>query len=503
MKESGFLTYPQVENSTHSTTGGVLGETGGGSSALNYKWQVLYEWTSSSGAIQRSYPSDAVSASTSTATATQKFTFSVYTLQWSQKTVANGLLNPIIVLYRTEPDGGVFYRVKSVELDTNSYIQDIVDDEINDDALTDNEPIYSTGASGDVFGNIAPPCSTDIVLHKERVFLAIIDGSIWYSKKLTPRSGTEFSEFQVKPIENYAGKIACLGAVRDYLIAITEHNAYFLAGDGKNSAGVGTDFTPPTIFSRDSGADVGCARTNSPIGFIYRAKGGIYQVSPAMQIKWIGAQVEDTVDDFGISRAVVNDSEGEIYFGLNATTKGILVYNYVFDAWSKWLPEYAAFSSNVTPKGMMVHNGTLHFSIPSGHLLEQTTGFTDIGSTTESYPLNIVTPWIRSDQFLHMVRFYNILISGTYKSDHTLSCRIYSNYDDGTSDQQSLAITSATSDPYIFRQHVANQKARAIKLNIIDTPSSGTFESYQLDGISVEFGVRPGTFKLGTTKTLA
>ena len=152
---------------------------------------------------------------------------------------------------------------------------------------------------------------------------------------------------------------------------------------------------------------------------------------------------------------------------------------------------------------MIVDGGVLNIAIPSGYLLEQNTGFTDIGSATYTFSLSVTTPWLRSDQFLHMVRFYNTLVSGTYKSDHTLNCTIYSNYDESLSDAQSLVVTSSTSSPYILRQHVKNQKARALKITISDTPTSGTFESYQLDGFAVEFGIRAGTFKLGTTKTLA
>ena len=500
MKESGFMTYPQGKDGvTHSTTGGVIGNA---STPESYTYRITYEWTSANGAVQRSYPSDPINVTTTASTTTQKFTFPVYTLQWTQKSAANGLLDPRIVLYRTEITGSVFYRVKSIALDATSYIQNITDDDVGNVALVENEALYSTGAPGDTLGNIAPPCSTDIVMHKNRVFLAVVDGSIWYSKKLSPRTAAEFSEFQVKPIENYAGKISCLGAVRDYVIAITQDNAYFIAGDGPNSAGVGADFTPPTIFSRDSGANIGCARTNSPIGFIYHAKGGIYQVDPAMKLTWIGAPVEDTVDSYGLTRAAVNDSQGEIYFGLDNATQGILVYNYVFNTWAHWKPRYAAFGSNVTPKGMMVHNGTLNFAIPSGYLLEQNTGFQDIGSSSYDFSLMVTTPWLKSEQFLHMARFYNVLVSGTFKSNHTLNCTIYSNYDESVADAQNLVVTSSNSSPYIVRQHVANQKARAIKVTIGDTPTSGTLESYQLDGISIQFGVRAGTFKLGTTKTL-
>ena len=497
MKENGFLTYPQVRSI--ATAG-----SGGSSSDGVWSFIICYEWTNSNGAVQRSFPSDPVKGTLSGGGASQKMTLTVYTPQWTQKRSANYLSNPRVVVFRTQTGpGSTYYRTKDVEADMDSSTQDIVVATLTDAAIENNEPIYSTGIPGDVHGNICPPSTTDIVLHKERVFLATVEGSVWFSKRLAPTVAVEFAAEQEIPVDNYSASISCIGAVRDYVIVITEDNAYFLAGEGPNDAGAGGAFSPPTIFSRDSGANSGCARTNSPLGFIYRAKGGIYQVSPAMQVQWIGAPVEDTVDKTDLTRAVVNDSEGEIYFGLNSVNSGILVYNYVFNAWSAWRPKHAAFSSNITPKGMMVHNGTLNFAIPSGHLLEQSTGFTDIGSSTESYSLYILTPWLRSEQFLHMVRFYNVLLSGTYKSDHTLSCTIYSNYDDGISDEQSLAITSSTSDPYIFRQHVANQKARAIKLKIIDSSGSGTFEGYQLDGIAIEFGVRPGTFKLGTTKTLA
>jgi len=493
-------TYGSSESGKVQLAGGVLADSAA------YKYKIVYEWTNANGDIQRSYPSDGVTATVDGATgSTGRIRLIVYTPQWTQKSLANGLSNPTIVLYRTTMTGAIFHRAASARVDFSASTQSVDDSLVSNNALGDNEPIYSTGDAGDVFGNIAPPCSTDITLHKNRIFLSIIDGSIWYSKKLTPKRGAEFSDLQVKPIENYSASISCIGAVRDYLVVVTTENAYFLAGDGPNAAGIGTDFSPPTIFSRDSGANAGCARGNSPVGFIYRAKGGIYRVSPSMQMEWIGAPVEDTVDEYEPTRVVVNDTQGEVYFGLTSGGKksiAILVYNYVFNAWSIWKPRYSAFGSVITPTGMMVHDGTLNFSIPNGYLLEQNAGFTDIGSSTFDYSLLVTTPWFRSEQFLHMARFYNILISGTYKSDHTLNCTIYSNYDESITDAQTLVITSANSSPYILRQHVGNQKARAIKLTISDTPTSGSFESYQLDGIGIELGVRAGTFKLGTAKTL-
>ena len=496
--------FPGTETGKVQLVGGVLND-GAPSTSNEYNYMVTYEWTNANGDIQRSYPSGAISATVDGVgtDTTGRVRLRVYTPQWTQKSLANGVSNPNIVLYRTEKGKSAFYRVAAAQVDFETTIQDVDDALVSSSALTDNEPIYSTGAAGDVYGNIAPPCCTDVILHKNRMFLATIDGAVWYSKKLTPKRGAEFSDFQVKPIENYKSSIACLGSVREYVIVITTENAYLIGGEGPNAAGGGTDFSPPTIFSRDAGAAIGCARTPSPVGFFYNANGGVYRVTPSMQVEWIGAAVEDTVDSYGITRAAVNDTEGEIYFGLNSTTQGVLVYNYVFNAWTRWKPTTTVFSNDITPKGLMVQDGVINIAIPSGHIINQHTGFSDIGSGTVSYTMTVVTPWITSGQFLHMARFYNVLISGTYKSDHTLNCSIHSNYDETVGDQQSKAITSSTSDPYIFRQHVANQKARAIRLTITDTGATGTREAYQLDGIALEVGIRPGTFKLGTSKTLA
>ncbi len=496
--------FPGTDTGKVQLVGGVLND--GAPSTLNeYNYMVTYEWTNVNGDIQRSYPSGAISATVDGVgtDTTGRVRIRAYTPQWTQKSLANGVSNPNIVLYRTEKGKAAFYRVAAAPVDFETTIQDIDDALVSSSALTDNEPIYSTGAAGDIYGNIAPPCCTDIILHKNRMFLSTIDGAVWYSKKLTPKRGAEFSDFQVKPIENYKSSIACLGSVREYVIVITTENAYLIGGEGPNAAGGGTDFSPPTIFSKDAGAAIGCARTPSPVGFFYNANGGVYRVTPSMQVEWIGAAVEDTVDSYGITRAAVNDTEGEIYFGLDSTTQGILVYNYVFNAWTRWKPTTTVFSNDTKSKGLMVQDGVLNIAIPSGYIINQHTGFSDIGSATSPYTLEIMSAWIRSDQFLHMARFYNILISGTYKSDHTLNCSIHSNYDDSVGDSQSKVITSSTDDPYIFRQHVANQKARSIRLTISDSLATGTREAFQLDGIAVELGVRPGTFKLGTSKTLA
>ena len=508
-RENGFLTYPQAAQSVVVATGGGLNEG-------DYQVKFIYEWIDPKGQKTRSYPSDTEFFSIAAGVTTGLFVCGVYRPEWTYKKPKYGASRCSLVMYCTEAGKSVFYRAVSVEVDFDrlqQYSARTQETEIflefADQRLQDNEQLYSSGAVGEILGNIPPPSCTDLVLHRDRIFAAAVDGSIWYSKKLTPNTAPEFSDLQTIAIEQYRGDISAIGSVREYLIVITQEHAYLVGGDGKNAAGVGTDFSPPTIFARNSGAEPGCARTNSPVGFIYQAKGGIYQVSASMQVEWIGSPVEDTVDASKVLRAVTNDSEGEIYFSLDDATKGLLVYNYVFNTWATWEPVAGVLGGDIRGVGLIVSDTTLCFVTPNGVFLEQSAAYIDDGTTggagaTSTYSLEVETAWLRANQFLHLARFYRILISGTYKSDHTLECSVYYNYTDGAAtDTQTKAVTLANSDPYIFRKHLAQQKARAIKIKIKDIlPIGGTSECYALDGIGLEFGQRAGTMVTGADKTL-
>ena len=511
IRENGFLTYPQAAETDQFVAGGGLDEG-------DYQVKFIYEWIDPNGQITRSYPSGTSWVTIPAGVQTGLVEFLVYRPEWTYKKPKYGASKCSLVMYCTEAGKSVFYRASSVDVDFSSLesyggvpIRQTTQIYLihADRRLQDNEQLYSTGAVGEVLGNIPPPSCTDLVLHRDRIFAAAVDGSIWYSKKLTPNTAPEFSDLQTISIEQYRGDISAIGSVREYLIVITQEHAYLVGGDGKNAAGVGTDFSPPTIFARNSGAEPGCARTNSPVGFIYQAKGGIYQVSASMQVEWIGSPVEDTVGEFKVLRAVTNDSEGEIYFSLDNATRGLLVYNYVFNTWATWEPVAGVLGGDIRGVGLIVSDTTLCFVTPNGVFLEQSAAYIDDGTTggagaTSTYSLEVETAWLRANQFLHLARFYRVLISGTYKSDHTLECSVYYNYTDGAAtDTQTKAITLANSDPYIFRKHLAQQKARAIKIKIKDTlPIGGTSECYALDGIGLEFGQRAGTMVTGADKTL-
>jgi hypothetical protein len=508
LKESGFLMYPQVKSSSVADVTTV----GGAVNAGTYRYRVIYEWTGRLGNVQRSYPSDFVSVtvpSFTTPTTGAEVTITAYTPQWTQKRDTNGLANVRAVLYRTTGEaaapGSIYHRCASKEVFLSSTTVVLVD-ELKDVDLERNEQIYSSGEVGSVYGNLCPPSQVDITVHKNRVFAACVDGSVWYSKKFKVRTGIEFSEFQTKRVESDGDELTALAPARESLVIFTAEDAYYIAGDGVNSSGQGVDFTTPAIFARNQGAPEGAARASTNMGIVYESGRGIYLINNRLEVQYIGAEVEDTVSASRPIAVLQDDSKNEIYFPLEVGSgedPQVLVFNYYFGQWSKWI-----LSSQFTDiVDAMMHKGKLALAHTDGFTSElDNSSFVDAWTSPSAIQLKLRTAWIKPSMFLAMSRFWRLLLSGTFKSDHTLHVTMESDYDSSLTETKSVDVNAANGNtsPYRFRLHIKNQKARAIRFEIYDVSGTSPFEGYSIDGFALELGMRKGTFKgrMGTKRTL-
>ena len=502
VRESGFLLYPQISAIAHAASSGAM-------NAGTYRYRVLYEWTDRSGAVQRSYPSDYVQYLVTPTTGT-KITVTAYTPQWTQKRAANNLANPRLVLYRTTGEGGapgsLYHRVASTEVAPAQTTIAFVD-EMKDVDLELNEQIYSSGEIGGEYGNLCPPGQTDIAVHRDRVFLAAVDGSVWYSKKFKVRAGVGFSENQVKAIENYTGEITALASNRETLVVFTKEHGYYISGDGPNGAGQGVDFTTTTLFARNQGAPQGAARLSTVMGVIYHASRGIYLVNQKLEVQYIGAEVEDTIAAASPITIVQNDSRNELYFVLSARSgvdSEVLCFNYYYSQWSRW--ELVNHFTDLV--GGMLYDDRLHLAHTDGYMSEQVDGlFEDTwGGYGGVVSMKLRTPWLKPSMFLQMSRFWRLLLSGTYRSTHTLTVVVESDYDPSLTETKTIAVNPANgnTDPYRLRLHIKNQKARAIRFQISDWQNGSNYEGYSIDGFALELGTRQGTFKdrMGDSRTI-
>ena len=523
-KENGFLLYPQLHDKEVTTLSG-------GIKAGDYRYRAIYEWAGKSGAVQRAYPSDYYEVTTGD---DKQVAFNVDTPQWTQKREHLGLPEPRIVLYRTTGEGGaagsVYYRCGSFDVDFATPYREVTDD-LQDAVIQNNEVLYSSGEPGDIYGNLATPSQNDVAVHRNRVYLACVDGSVWYSKTFSPRIAVEFSELQQKAIDNYNGKVTTLVPNRETLLVMTEEDVYYLAGDGPNAAGQGPDFVGPTMLAMGQGAALGAVRAPTSMGALYHSKRGLYIVTPDMQTKYIGAPVEDSLAERAPVAIISSEKFNETYIpcGQLDGKSSVLVYNGYFDQWSRWdLPDEESGRWSAVVGGMLF-NDQLHLAHTNGYVSVQDDrtaaapkfrdvwdwgGLPDTENTMVS--LQLMTPWINPTMFLSMGRFWRLLISGEHKSDHNLTVEIYSDFDMTSPQTQAIGATASAGNitPYRFRVHIQNQKARALRFKVSDSigdvgiPGSyslGTYECMSLDGFALEYGQRPGALKskMGTSRTLS
>lgn len=507
-KENGFLLYPQLHDKT-------VGAFAGGIEDGTYRYRAIFEWAGKSGAVQRSYPSDYFSVGVAD---DKEVSFKVDTPQWTQKREHLGLPEPRIVLYRTTGKGGtpgtIYYRCGSFDVDFSEPYRTVTDT-LQDAVIQNNEPLYSSGEPGDIYGNLAPPSQHDIAVHRNRVYLACVDGSVWYSKRFSPRIAVEFSELQQKAVDNYNGKVTTLVPNRESLLIMTEQDVYYLAGDGPSSAGQGPDFVGPTMLARGQGAALGAVRAATSMGAIYHSKRGIFIITADMQTKYIGAPVEDSIAEREPVAVVSSEKFNEIYIPCKEfdDSSSMLVYNSYFDQWAQWDLPVSGSGRWGSVVGGMLFNDQLHLVHDSGFVTVQddrtaaAPSFRDVWDTDNSQvSLRLTTPWINPSMFLSMGRFWRLLISGEHKSDHDLTVLVYSDFDMTNPQSQTVAVTAANGNqsPYRFRIHIKDQKARALRFLVADASSVGTYESMTLDGFALEYGQRPGALKskMGPSRTI-
>ena len=91
------------------------------------------------------------------------------------------------------------------------------------------------------------------------------------------------------------------------------------------------------------------------------------------------------------------------------------------------------------------------------------------------------------------------MVLGKFLNSHTLTFDVFTDYDDSTSSTFTGAV-SVDANPYQYRVHLSNQKCRAVKVKI--TISGASSSAVNLDGIALEVGARPGTFKLPAAQTI-
>ena len=482
LSELGFFYKPGISLTAQSA--GNLDADG------VYKYRACWEWEDSYGNLHRSEPSDE-----ETLTLTGSDTGIVVKcdgLAISMKDWA-GKLN--LVVYRTQGGGNVLNKVATVSnpplLDTITGTLLISHADIMSDANAATGAFLYT-ESGEL-ANVAPPASRYIEAHRNRLFAISEDNRIWYSKEYENKVGIAFSdEFQI-PIDGLDhDKPTALCSSGGDLIIFRERSTWSISGEGPSKLGVG-EFYKPRQLSATIGALKGSATLFTDSGVYFQNIRGIFRFNKD-GFEYVGAPVEGLVGSDRVVAIRHHQGTETIRFAFDDK---VLSYNYRYEAWSN---HTYSLGVGETIVGMENIDDTVYIVTSADKILKEDSSY-KVG--TNYIVLKLKTGWISFNGIQSFGRVYRFNLLGESRDKHTLTVKVYYDYDDSAAVDTYTFTTDSASDAKLeFRGHLSKQKCEAIKFEIYDADNSAsTGDGFAIDHVALEIGMKKGTFRTTQANT--
>lgn len=454
-----------------------------------FSYLVTYEFIDGQGQITRSAPSGAYAITTGATAAS--ITINAWTPPFTLKFGgSNGFTySPNVVIYRTENNGSVYYRIISIPVTTNdgNYVSFV--DTTADSSITDNERVYTTGG---VIPNDPAPNGEFSAAGAGRIFIGGLEqeDEIAYSKKQLFGESVNFTDnFRIRIASGSntdKTKISGIGYLDGKIIIFRQNSIYYISGDGPDELGQG-DFSEPEIISSDAGCIDPRSVLSMPNGLMFKSRKGIYLLDRSLQVSYVGSAVEDYNNE-SIVASIVSDKFNECRFYTSGTN--CLVYNYLFGAWSIFKNQTNLDADIWSNSPVIIRGGLVTKETENNY--QDGAGY---------YSMKFTSPWLKLDLIQGYIRCYQLWIIGTFKSAHTLKCKVYVDYDDSTFDDYSLVYNGTDSPQYEFQISLPRQKVESIKFEIYDIDQAASGESFDLSNIQAEVGMKAGGYKLANTKT--
>lgn len=492
--EHNFHIYPENIVLLPQVSGGHL-------DAGTYEYLATYEWTDNYGQVQRSTTS--IPVQTTTTGSTSSVLVQIPTLRHTSKT------NVRIVVYRTEANSTLFYRITSI---TNPVINDpTIDyitlvDTLNDTSIISNDLVYDTGdpSVGVPLDDSSAPSCNLLVSHQNRIFIAGTSDKnvVQYSKIVAAGSPVQFADELTFKLDARGGDITALGSLDAALVIFKSNSIYYTSGDGLDAAGNGITFSTPQLVS----TDVGCSNPNSvvisPVGLMFKSSKGIYLLDRSLSVSYIGKPVE-AFNSETITSSTLIENRNQIRF---TTQSGpTLVFSYDVGQWSTFTNHESVDSD--------IWQGNFVMLKSNGSVYVENEGFTDGASGIQ---LLITTSWLSLAGLQNFQRIYLLTILGDYKGEHKLAVSFaydFSPYDSDSSIIDATSICAGTHYgddpiyggtspyggrfvPYQFRIHLSKPKCEAVRITISDIQTENYNEGCALSALSLRVGAKEGNVKL-------
>jgi hypothetical protein len=475
--EHGFFYKPSI----------TIAESSAGSltSSGVYKYRAVWEWEDQAGNLHRSEPSDPETVTlTSTNTGVD---ITADQISVTLKRFQTGQLN--LVIYRTQNGGNIYNKVATigtVDLDGSVVVTPRLShtDKVSDASAATGAFLYTEGGE---LANVPTPAAWYIATHRNRLFMISEDHQVWYSKEYEEAIGLGLSDEFRLPMDGMEhDKPTALCSSGEELYIFRENSTWSISGEGPSKTGVG-EFYKPRQISATVGALKGSPTIYTDSGVYFQNIKGIFRIGQ-QGIEYIGAPVEGIL---GSSRVIAirhHQATETIRFALSDK---VLAYNYRYNAWSNYT---YSLGGGETIVGMENMDDVIYVVTSADKILKEDTSY-KVG--TNYIVLKMRTGWISFNQIQGFGRAYRFALLGESRDKHTLTVKVYYDYDDSASvDTYTFTTSSATDAVLQFRAHLSKQKCQAVKFEIYDADNSASVgDGFAIDQITIEVGTKKGIFR--------
>jgi hypothetical protein len=456
-----------------------------------YRYVGVLRYTDKNGQVSRSQPSDVVTTSTAAA---DWFQVDMISVPFGVKAVSC-----VVEIYRTQSGGSSFNLC--LEIPVNMYssgfawpVASVIDN--NSDASISNNTILYT--SGGVLENNPGRAASHVFQGGNRVFCVGLndENEMSYSKKKLFAESVNFNDNQIIRFDsaqfNTLGGLTAGAYMDGKIIGFKRNSILYIAGDGPLETGLQNTFTDPELISSETGCTEPRSVVLTPAGVMFKGEKGIYLLDRGMNTQYIGSSVEE-FNSFNVVSACHVDKKNQVIFSIissNASEKYQLAYDYFTQQWS--------LTKNIRALDADIIDGD-HVILSASNNTPYVNNGDDFFDDSASYSVRVKTPWIKVSGIQDFGRIWSVEILGKFKSAHTL--RVIAYYDYETSYSETYDITPLVSDSqYQYRCHLRKQKCEAVQFEIQDLDQAGTGESMELSAITLEVGLRKGSFKLPASR---
>lgn len=481
------ISRPETITVTDSAGAGTL-------AAATYNYRVIYAFTTASGQIVRSAPSEAKSyAAPGLKYAVVSIPLPPATSAWRPDSNVFAFSFYAEVYRTTDDSSGPYYYVGRTAL-TPSGVGATYNDDFADATISVNPTLYTgdVSTSRAACANVSPPTFVQTIVHKDRLFGLCPDRrTIYFSDKIVSGEVPSFHDEMTLYVDD---DLTALFSLDGTIGACSKTAFYAMQGDGPSNKfpAADSDYQGFQRVATDVGASSPKSLCLTPDGIVYRTSQGLNVFTRGGQVVPFGLEVQGQLATHPSNTSiVVHPSQRWLYVACESAggLSARLVYDYRNKAWTR--DDVRANEASERMTAQCVHDGTLYFVAGSNGTVwkEDTTTYLDASNWVT---MSVTLAPFKASGPQGWQEAHSFLLLGERYTAHGLSTGL--TFDHGSTRFENKSVTDSdvtafvTSPVIQLRRSITNSEHQSVRLAISDVaPTVGSVGTGQ-GGAWVAYG---------------